>query len=357
MNHNALPLLSIGLMLLFSATLSGQNLLFEPPYLESKYPMRMAIDSASEAFKIGKDSPAQFIDVPERDLIAAYNKTTPTNLSIDLEEIFDLNREASRIWQAILICVKDPEKARRAYFDQSFPCKNGTNLITRLITYHQSILAYIDSTDIPALQASALQEAFEPPLGTSESDLQFVRRATGVNGGAFTFPDLHPLFIQILWEFTITNYTFIDPDGPPDPKEYQILGILANTSDRTPALVGEIDTRSDTYYKTKRSMTIALIMELFPVMPCSRWGLWPGSIRPILNSMNNQEWNQANYGRTKLKVIQACGQLNYHTTAYAYYINASGRRTNSGHPWRSFIRTYRELAAAYLEEKTSFWPW
>ena len=217
----------------------------------------------------------------------------PGVLSEDSEVLFQLNLQASSIWNAMVMCQGNAEAARWAYFQANWRNSNCPEMQHRIA---QFIINMRNVFETATLQRTKIYKAMDLP----GSVRRFLLRKTGLSKARFQvqrapLPAAHPLFMQVSVQIIAQS---LDVGGP---KNFRRI------SRHIRKRIGE---KTENFYHQ--------LFDVFNMVPngdCPTWGLWPSASLATFKSVHRRSLEVLSSGSKMTDpgvIVSNCRSANGH---------------------------------------------
>lgn len=322
---------------------------------EKMYGSRLLVPNAEQAFAIGYDLPAAGISVSTQELKEKWKNfidSLPGSTEGKREYlrdwlfIYEQNTLAGEAWQELLVCVgfgdeKTAERARNNYLEaEAEQCPQTKRKLAQL---HLSLSQFLKSTQIT--DPRKILYSFYTSM--TQEEAKFIH-----------MPVLHPLFLQILLEESVSILRFRGIDrnyADPDLFTFAVKYSLGQASDYevTTYALDKVD--GEQLQEARATMNALFLLESIRGEQCTEWGLWPMITRGIFEFLPNTYiyfgldlyWGYNNpISRVRTRYLNSCG------TELPYVYEQSSMRTKPksflyGAEGGTFVEKFRDTANRY----------
>ena len=267
--------------------------------LENTHCSRMSLGSFESAFAEGKDLPA------------AELNTQLSSQENNLESIYAFNQESHQLWEELISCHGNAEKARQAYLKLDSKC--GLNL--KIKNLSQSVLIYLKTT-LPKVKNENTPVIMHPLL--TQIVLENALASSFIAFLDYKKDDATHYIRGAMTEFINDGYSLEDFDGP------------------NAAIVKRKHNSLHFFYKERlyelhnwmayqyRQMNAVNLLKSNMATDCASLGLWPGISRVVSIFIDN-DYNNRSLGKGEISKIylNACGDMRFTPSAYGGESRAS----------------------------------
>lgn len=291
--------------------------------LEAIYPRRIRdLNSVRNAFKIGKDVPANKFASVHQGILRTFNKIQATvqdltNISgVDVSSLISLMRDPIDIWDEMANCHgQDLEQVREAYRRGRDFCPGNRSknreLENRLKLFHTNLVNFLSTTQ----NIQEVNQVLKDELFICEDNVNCLQNN---KERYFSIRELfHPLLGQALLGVISQN------------------GIFKNVNDSNAVVSNRFTRRS---ILTNASEMIAY----FGPNNCYALALWPAAARPMLQSTIVSELQQP------ARIFsENCGHLGSYHNIYRNYDGLWGTSISNRSAQRQFVTKTRDIFEQY----------